>query len=157
MGVDLFRRAWGNFATGASLITTITNEGEVHGMTANGIASISLDPMLAMVCVGHKANTHPIIQSTGRYGINVLEEGQESIASYYARSDEKRDGSIDPDFEFTKSGTPFLKGALSSMDCKVVNSHIEGDHTVFIGLVEEISVRSGRPLVFFEGNWTHLK
>ncbi|SVB51829.1 uncharacterized protein METZ01_LOCUS204683, partial [marine metagenome] len=51
MDSDLFRRAWGNFATGASLITTVEENGNVHGMTANGIASISLDPMLSMVCV----------------------------------------------------------------------------------------------------------
>ena len=49
MDSDLFRRAWASFATGAALITTVKSDGAVHGMTANGIASISLDPMLVMV------------------------------------------------------------------------------------------------------------
>ena len=156
MDSDLFRRAWSNFATGASLITTVEADGTVHGMTANGIASISLDPMLSMVCVGHNANTHPIIKRTGRYGINILSEDQKMIGDYYARSAEKRDGSINPDFFFTSSGIPFLKGALSSLDCKVVNAYEEGDHTIFIGEVEEMKVGNGRPLLFYEGKWSKL-
>ena len=55
MNADKFRSAWGNFATGVSLVTTTEGDGSVHGMTANGIASISLEPMLSMVSVGHKA------------------------------------------------------------------------------------------------------
>ena len=156
MEPDLFRRAWGNFATGASLITTVEADGSVHGMTATGIASVSLDPMLSMVCVGHNANTHPIIKRTGRYGINILSEDQKIIGDYYARSAEKRDGSINPDFFFTSSGIPFLEGALSSLDCKVVGSYEEGDHTIFVGKVEDIRVRNGRPLIFFEGKWSKL-
>ena len=156
MGADLFRRAWGNFATGASLITTVEADGSIHGMTANGIASVSLDPMLSMVCVGHNANTHPIIKKTGRYGINILSEDQEIIGDYYARSAEKRDGSINPEFFFTSSGIPFLEGALSSLDCKVVSTHEEGDHTIFIGKVEEMKVKNGRPLLFHKGKWSKL-
>ena len=156
MDSDLLRRAWSNFATGASLITTVEADGTVHGMTANGIASISLNPLLSMVCVGHNANTHPIIKRTGRYGINILSEDQEIIGDYYARSAEKRDGSINPEFFFTSSGIPFLKGALSSLDCKVVNAYEEGDHTIFIGEVEEMEVRNGRPLLFYEGKWSKL-
>ena len=156
MDSDLFRRAWSNFATGASLITTVEGDGTVHGMTANGIASISLDPMLSMVCVGHNANTHPIIKRTGRYGINILSEDQKMIGDYYARSAEKRDGSINPDFFFTSSGIRFLEGALSSLDWKVVSAYEEGDHTIFIGEVEEMEVRDGRPLLFYEGKWSKL-
>ena len=156
MDSDLFRRAWSNFATGASLITTVEADGTVHGMTANGIASISLDPMLSMVCVGHNANTHPIIKRTGRYGINILSEDQKMIGDYYARSAEKRDGSINPDFFFTSSGIPFLEGSLSSLDCKVVSVYEEGDHTIFIGEVEEMKVGNGRPLLFYEGKWSKL-
>jgi flavin reductase (DIM6/NTAB) family NADH-FMN oxidoreductase RutF len=125
-------------------------------MTANGIASISLDPMLVMVCVGHKANTHPIIESTGRYGINILSESQKDIGNYYAMSDDKRDDSVKAQFHFSERGIPFLAEALSSMDCKVLSTHIEGDHTVFIALVEEIEVRTGSPLLFFEGRWSAL-
>ena len=84
---DLFRQAWGSFATGVSLITTVEEDGSVHGMTANGIASVSLDPTLAMVCVGHSAKTFPILRASGKFGINILTEDQKAIGEYYAKSD----------------------------------------------------------------------
>ena len=156
MDADLFRRAWGNFATGVSLVTTVEGDGKVHGMTANGIASISLDPMLAMVCVGHSANTYPIIERTRKFGINILSDLQKDIGDYYARPDDRRDGSISPNFTLTVSGVPFLEDSLSSMACHVVNAHVEGDHTVFIGAVKEIHLGEGNPLIFFKSDWFTL-
>ena len=153
---DLFRKAWGSFATGVSLITTVEENGSVHGMTANGIASISVEPMLAMVCVGHSAKTYPILESTGKFGINILAENQKAIGEYYAKSDTP-DGVASPAiFKFTKAGTPFLEGSLASMDCRVINAHKEGDHTVFIGEVSEIEVSEGSPLLFYTCKWMTL-
>ena len=153
---DLFRKAWGSFATGVSLITTVEENGSVHGMTANGIASVSLEPMLAMVCVGHSAKTYPILESTGKFGINILAEGQKAIGEYYAKSDPPS-GIISPAmFRFTATGTPFLEGSLASMDCQIVNAHKEGDHTVFIGEVSEIEISEGSPLLFYTGKWMTL-
>ena len=150
---DLFRKAWGSFATGVSLITTVEENGYVHGMTANGIASVSLEPMLAMVCVGHSAKTYPILESTGKFGINILAEDQKAIGEYYAKSDPPS-GIISPAmFRFTETGTPFLEGSLASMDCQIVNAHKEGDHTVFIGEVSEIEISKGSPLLFYMGKW----
>ena len=153
---DLFRKAWGSFATGVSLITTVEENGSVHGMTANGIASVSLEPMLAMVCVGHSAKTYPILESTGKFGINILAESQKAIGEYYAKSDTPT-GVINPAiFRFTEAGTPFLVGSLASMDCQIVSAHKEGDHTVFIGEVSEIEVSEGSPLLFYTGKWMTL-
>ena len=153
---DLFRKAWGSFATGVSLITTVEENGSVHGMTANGIASVSLEPMLAMVCVGHSAKTYPILESTGKFGINILAEDQKAIGEYYAKSDPPS-GIISPAmFRFTATGTPFLEGSLASMDCQIVNAYREGDHTVFIGEVSEIEISEGSPLLFYTGKWMTL-
>ncbi|HKS75307.1 MAG TPA: flavin reductase family protein, partial [Terriglobales bacterium] len=52
-----FRKAMGCFATGVTVIT-VDYEGEVHGMTANAFTSVSLEPMLVLVCVDHRAKTH---------------------------------------------------------------------------------------------------
>ena len=53
-----FRQAWGKFATGVSVVTSKERDGLIHGMAANGIASVSLDPMLVLVCVGHNRNSY---------------------------------------------------------------------------------------------------
>ena len=109
-----------------------------------------------MVSVGHKAKTHPIIIDSGRYGIIIFSESQEAIGSFYASADRETRHEPNARFHFTESGTAFLDGALSSMDCNVVKQYDEGDHSIFIGEVESIEVESGSPLIFFNGKWALL-
>src|SRR3979409_2404865 len=79
-----FRKAMGCFATGVTIIT-VDLEGEVHGMTANAFASVSLDPLLVLVCVDHKTRTHAHLHAKKRFGINVLSRDQIRISEYCAR------------------------------------------------------------------------
>lgn len=153
---DMFRSAWGNFATGVSVITTIESNGEIHGMTANGIASVSLEPMLVMVAIGHSTNTHDIIKSSGKYGINILSDQHVDIGKHFASSIKEFDPDILAKFSLTTNGIPFLKGALASMDCRVVKQHTEGDHTIFIGEVLDVVVNEGQPILFHKGKWIYL-
>ena len=153
MDPELFRQAWGNFATGVCIVNTLEENGEIHGMTANGVASISLDPMLVMVSVAHKANTYPIMKKTQRYVINILSESQKDVAMEYAKKVKTDDFNLDDQYVLTSSGMPFLKNSLASMECDVVNMHKEGDHTIFIGEVKDIVVADGPPLLFFKGGW----
>ena len=153
MDPELFRQAWGNFATGVCIVNTLEENGAIHGMTANGVASISLDPMLVMVSVAHKANTYPIMKKTQRYVINILSESQKDVAMEYAKKVKTDDFNLDDQYVLTSSGMPFLKNSLASMECDVVNMHKEGDHTIFIGEVKDIVVADGPPLLFFKGDW----
>ena len=81
-----FRKAMGCFGTGVTIIT-VDLEGEVHGMTANAFASVSLDPPLVLVCVDHDTRTHTHLHTKKRFGINVLCEDQRAISEYYARAE----------------------------------------------------------------------
>src|SRR5260370_27164239 len=81
-----FRRAMGCLASGVTIIT-VDLEGEVHGMTANAFASVSLDPPLVLVCVDHATRTHAHLHAKKRFGINVLGEDQRAISEYYARAE----------------------------------------------------------------------
>ena len=74
-----FRRAMGGFATGVTIIT-VDLEGEVHGMTANAFASVSLDPTLVLVCVDHSTRTHAHLHAKKRFRINVLCANQRGIS-----------------------------------------------------------------------------
>ena len=153
---ETFRKAWGNFATGVSVVTTIQPDGHVHGMAANGIASVSLDPLLVLVCVGHNRESYPLIKSTGRFAISILSEAQQPIAEYYARLPAQRHGDIEAPFRFTERGSAVVDGCLAYMDCHLVNEHAAGDHSLCIGGVDEVQVNSGRPLIFFEGKFGSL-
>jgi flavin reductase (DIM6/NTAB) family NADH-FMN oxidoreductase RutF len=151
---EQFRRAMGCFATGVTIIT-VDYEGAVQGMTANAFASVSLDPMLVLVCVDQKARTHAHLHARKRFGINVLAENQGAISEHYADPDrtEPWEGAR---FDRTKDGTPVLHGALAYFECRLQNAQDAGDHTIFIAEVEEIVVRSGQPLLFFQGDYHKL-
>ena len=153
-----FRKAMGCFATGVTIIT-VDLEGEVHGMTANAFSSVSLDPMLVLVCVDHSTRTHAHMHAKKRFGINVLCEEQRAISDYYARparTHEHAEAEAGARFERTAQGTPMLQGALAYLECKLHSSEQAGDHTIFIAEVEDVVVRDGDPLLFFRGKYRKL-
>jgi flavin reductase (DIM6/NTAB) family NADH-FMN oxidoreductase RutF len=150
-----FRKAMGCFATGVTIIT-VDLEGEVHGMTANAFASVSLDPMLVLVCVDHTTRTHAHLHAKKRFGINVLCENQRAISEYYARAErthENAEAEAGARFERTKHGTPVLQGSLAYLECRLDSAQAAGDHTIFIAEVEDVVVREGQPLLFFRGKY----
>ena len=151
-----FRQAWGKFATGVSVVTTVQGDGSVHGMTANGINSVSLDPLLVLVCVGHTATSYPLISETGRFAINILDQDQQPVAEYYARPTDQKTGDLDVSFTHTGRGSATVDGSLVHMDCRVVTEHVAGDHTIFIAEVEEIEIGDGKPLLYYEGRFSSL-
>src|ERR1700746_713008 len=107
-----FRRALGCFATGVTVIT-VDYENEVHGMTANAFSSVSLDPMLVLVCVNQRARTHAHLHAKKRCGVNILSQEQRAISEYYARPARTHDRAAEEAgacFERTEHGTPVLCG-----------------------------------------------
>ena len=153
-----FRRAMGSFATGVTVIT-VDHEGEVHGMTANAFASVSLDPLLVLVCVDQRARTHAHLHAKKRFGVNVLAEDQRMISEYYARAlityeDAEREAGAR--FDRTKHGTPVLHGALAYLECRLHTAQDAGDHTIFIAEVEDVVVREGNPLLYFRSTYRKI-
>jgi flavin reductase (DIM6/NTAB) family NADH-FMN oxidoreductase RutF len=150
-----FRHAMGCFATGVTIIT-VDLEGEVHGMTANAFASVSLDPMLVLVCVDHTTRTHAHMHAKKRFGINVLSEDQRAISEYYARPErthEQAEIEAGARFDRTQHGTPMLQGALAYLECRLHSAQDAGDHTIFIAEVEQVVVKECEPLLFFRGTY----
>src|ERR1700722_13239916 len=144
-----FRKAMGSFATGVTIIT-VDLDGEIHGMTANAFASVSLDPLLVLVCVDHNTRTHAHLHTKKRFGINVLREDQRGISEYYARPDRNHEHAE------TEAGAQFERtghGTRAYRECRLHSSQEAGDHTVFIAEVEDVVVRSGEPLLFFRGKY----
>ena len=143
------------FATGVTVVTTLDDEGQVHGMSANSFTSVCLEPPLVLVCVAHNTNTYRFVENRHNFGINVLSGGQEDIGRYFARKPEDRHGDVDYECYMTPGcNVPALKGVLVFFGCQVVSSHVHGDHTVYIAEVKEIHQGEGKdPLIFFQSRW----
>lgn len=155
---DEFRRAMGSFATGVTVIT-VDSEGEVHGMTANAFTSVSLDPLLILVCVDQRARTHARLHAKKRFGVNVLADAQRAISEYYARSTathQEAEKEAGAKFDRTKHGTPVLHDALAYLECRLHSAQDAGDHTIFIAEVEDVVVREGDPLLYFRGQYRKI-
>jgi flavin reductase len=153
-----FREAMGSFATGVTVIT-VDYGGEVQGMTANAFTSVSLDPLLVLVCVDHRARTHGHLHAKKRFGVNVLAENQRGISEYYARAapmEQHADKEAGARFDRTIHGTPVLHGALVYLECRLQSAQDAGDHTIFIAEVEDVVVRQGDPLLYFRGKYRQI-
>jgi len=152
---DEFRAALGRFASGVTVITVETAEGGVHGMTANAFCSVSLQPPLVLVCIDHLAETYLRVRERGEFGVSVLREDQEALSEFFADPERNPDAAYRLGIQYSKmrSGKPVLENALANLDCRVVDAHAAGDHTIFVGEVREIIVGEGTPLLYFRGRY----
>jgi flavin reductase (DIM6/NTAB) family NADH-FMN oxidoreductase RutF len=146
-----FRNTLGRFASGVTVITT-QHEEHTHGMTANAFVSVSLDPPLILVSIDNRANMHRLLSVGNRYGVSVLAEDQESLSNHFAGR--TLEGLLIP--FITKHEMPLLDGAVAHLVARVVDIHPTGDHSLYIGQVEYLDWREGKPLLFFAGNYQQL-
>src|SRR5204862_5596820 len=82
-----FRQALGHFTTGVTVVTVEREPGKIHGMTANSFTSVSLDPMLILVCVDNRANMYSLLQKKKQFGVSVLKHNQQAISEYFAKQE----------------------------------------------------------------------
>jgi flavin reductase (DIM6/NTAB) family NADH-FMN oxidoreductase RutF len=145
------RKAMGRFATGVTIVTTAHRD-HVHGMTANGVMSVSLDPPLVVVSLG-PSRMDELLPKTRRYGISVLGAHQEELATHFAGRPVE---DLAPRFTWWKE-LPFIEGALAHVGCKVDSIHQAGDHRLWVGRVEYMEYADGDPLLFYGGKFGKLQ
>jgi 3-hydroxy-9,10-secoandrosta-1,3,5(10)-triene-9,17-dione monooxygenase reductase component len=148
---ELFREVFGRFATGVAVITG-TGPAGLGGMTANALCSLSLDPLLVLVCFENEARTLPIVREAGRFGINVLTSEQEELAGVFASKlpeAEKLDGVP----HRIEHGVPLIDGSLGWAACELRELIAGGDHTIAIGEAIAIGLGSGEPLLWYSGRY----
>lgn len=146
-----FRKALGCFATGVTVVTTLQPETKAPcGVTVSAFSSLSLEPPLVLFCLGLKTSSIESYKNFGYFGINVLSENQRDLSIRFAgRSEEKWAG---VNWEPGASGVPLLSGCIASLECKLVNTVVGGDHLILIGEVQHLTHQEGgSPLVYFRG------
>ena len=147
------RRIMGHFATGVTVVTTWYGNNP-QGMTANAVASLSLDPPLVLVSVDVKAQMNACLKASGCFAVNILTEAQEALSVRFARHGPKDFSGIEYRTEAT--GSPVLEQALAFVDCRVTDIVPGGDHEIFIGKIVAGGSGRGRPLIFYGGQYGNL-
>lgn len=155
MNARAFRDAIGRFPTGVTVVTATGPDGPA-GMTTNAVASLSLDPLLLLVCFESRSRTLEVVRSSRRFAVNVLRAGDEALAAVFAS---KRVGAEKfADVTHQEShGVPVLDGALAWIACELRELRPAGDHEIGIGAVLGTGAgEAGDPLVFYRGGYTTI-
>lgn len=168
VGPDTFRSVMGRFATGVTVVTLPTDP--PHGITVNAFSSVSLDPPLVLVCIDHGTRAYELLEGTADdhsdtattgsgvdgYCVNVLTAEQRDLGEHFADIVElDRDPFETDPTRVESSGAPLFEDSLAYADCTVEAVHEAGDHTVYIGHVENAEVLSpeASPVTFYDGEW----
>ena len=151
---DLFRQVMGNFATGITVVTTRDANGNPYGLTVNSFTSVSLDPVLVLVCLDNRLSGLDSFKNSKHFGVSILSDRQEDISRMFAKKDSERPSSI---YFEGKLGLPLIRQSLAVMECEVKNVYAGGDHQIFLGEVMAAEVLHPEgTLLYFRGKYHRL-
>ncbi len=149
-----FRDVVGHFGTGVTVITAMGPDGPV-GFTCQSFSSLSLDPPLITFSAARSSTSWPHIRSVGRFTVNILAAGNESLSNQFARSGTDKFAGVQ--WVAGPNGSPRLPGSLASIDCELQAEYDGGDHTIVVGAVQDLEAHhSGEPLLFYRGQYLRL-
>lgn len=153
--IDL-RNAFGQFATGVTVITAEDSNGRPFGMTVNSFSSLSLDPPMLLWSIQNNSDCFSVFDNVGQFGVNILSQDQQGLSGRFARKGEHE--MTTEELQAGENGCPLLKGAMTQFECTLDAQYPGGDHTILVGRIDAIqSDAEQTPLVFFGGAYRELK
>jgi 3-hydroxy-9,10-secoandrosta-1,3,5(10)-triene-9,17-dione monooxygenase reductase component len=146
-----FRSVARRWPSGVAVITTLDELEDRHGLTMSAAIALSLEPVQFPICVDDNSNTLPVLLRRGKFCINFLAEGQESITLRFA----SKRGLKFEDFRYDEldRNSAVLDGIVAYADCAVRSVYDGGDHRIIVGLVVDMALRDGRPLTYQAGRF----
>ena len=149
-----FKHALSHFASGITIVTT-EHEGTDYGLTVASFASLSLSPPLVLVCISKSSSSHEPIVESGKFGVSILASDQEAVSGRFAsRGGDKFAGL---DVRRGTLGVPLVGNALATLECRVRDQVVGGDHSIFIGEVVDTQTREGAPLLYFRAAYREMR
>ena len=148
------RDAMGSFATGVTIVTTMTDRGPL-GMTVNSFTSVSLDPPLVLWSPARKSARFPAFEAASHFAVHILSQDQRELADIFSKSGIE---AFD-DIEYTHGigDVPLLNGCTARFECSHAAGHDGGDHLIVVGEVLRISACDEPALLFYRGEFTGLR
>lgn len=151
-----FRDTVGCFATGITVITTVDDDGDPVGLTANSFTSLSLDPPMVLFCLDYKVASFEIFNNSTHFGVNILAAEEQDISNRFAKSGpEKWEGF---EYETWESKVPIFPGSLANIECRTADIFKGGDHIIVTG--EALRIHAGdesrQPLLYYRGGYATI-
>lgn len=144
-----FRQVVGLLPTGVTVVAAFSEDGPA-GATASAVCSLSLDPMMMLVCLDRGSRTLEAVQGAGRFGINVLGLDQRNAAEIFATKAplEEKWASVE---WFRHHDVPVIRSCPAHIVCSLHEVIDGGDHVILTGNVLEVEAEPGEPLVYHGG------
>ncbi len=159
LDVGLYRRTVGRFATGVCIVTS-HDAGIDHAMTVSSFSSVSLDPVLVLICVEIEARFHDAVLASGTWGVSVLAGDGRPVADWLASRGRPLHGQLDraPHHRGPATGVALLDAATATLECRTQAVYPGGDHSIILGEVLTAATSSGEEsaLVHHRGAYTRL-
>ena len=149
-----FRHACGRFATGVTIASALDDRGIAHGLTVSSFTSVSLEPPLILICLGHEATMIDVFRRAFHFGISILREGDHALSQRFATAGQDRFEGVA--WRRGQTGVPLIDCALAALECKVHQRFTAGDHDLLVGCVVCTRVEDGAPLIHYAGRYRGL-
>ncbi|HEY2525280.1 MAG TPA: flavin reductase family protein [Candidatus Binataceae bacterium] len=151
-------RALSSLTTGIYVLTVVDG-GHHHGMSSSWTSQVSGEPALFTAAVDNDHFSRAALARTGVFGFNIVGARGKALEDYFYSSRARRpDNLTDIEYELSPIlGVPWLKQAMVSIEARVVNSVVAGDHTIFVA--EPVGVRvanNQRPLTSLDLDYVYL-
>jgi flavin reductase (DIM6/NTAB) family NADH-FMN oxidoreductase RutF/2-polyprenyl-6-methoxyphenol hydroxylase-like FAD-dependent oxidoreductase len=145
------RRAFGQYATGVTVVTTRDDSGRAWGMTANSFTSVSLNPPLVLWAAARSSPSLPAFLAADRFAVNILASDQHHLSRQFATSGAEKFEGVE--LAGGSRDVPVLDGCVAHFVCRRTETLEAGDHVVLLGEVESYDAAGGEPLVFHAGSY----
>lgn len=151
----LLRSALGRFATGVAIVTAIDADGHPVGLTVNSFSAVSLEPALVLWCLDNNSHNLAAFRGATHHAINILATDQEELSTRFATWPIDRFSGLH--WHPGVGGAPLFDGCCATFEVANETMHVAGDHTIFIGRVEQFKeTPGGAPLLFHAGQYARL-
>ncbi len=146
-----FRNALGAFATGVTIVTTRSPDGDDVGLTANSFNSVSLEPPMVLWSLARASFSLAAFQANPWFAVHVLAADQDGLSHRFAtRGAEKFAGLT---LERGHGEVPLLSGCSARFQCHTEFMYEGGDHVIFVGKVEAFDHFERAPLLYHGGRY----
>lgn len=149
-----FRRACGRFTTGVTIASVLDHKGAAHGLTVSSFTSVSLDPPLILICLGHAVTMIETFRGASHFGISILREEDRALSQRFASKGHDRFDGVA--WRPGKTGVPLVDCALAALECEVYQRFAAGDHDLLVGRVVRTWVQDGAPLIHYASHYRKL-
>ena len=151
-----YREAMARFGAAVSVVATDGPAGR-FGFTASAVTSVTDDPPTLLVCLNRNSDSNAALKENAVLCVNTLTGEHRHLSPIFAGMTEHDVPGRFATAEWSRlvTGSPVLKGAGVSFDCRIVQVTEVGTHSVFFCEVDAIQYGEAPEGLIYFGRGYH--